>query len=146
MRFASLGAARSKALLFGAAAPLLLVCAFGHTQESSDKGQTAAQKYKNIKVLKNLPADQLIPVMRRFNAALGVECTFCHIRKEDHTGWELDTKPEKLTARRMILLTEDLNKHQRSIEGKATCFMCHHGQHEPQTRPEGEGEGERRGN
>lgn len=41
--------------------------------------QTAGQKYKNIRVLKDIPADQLIPSVQFITAALGVECGFCHV-------------------------------------------------------------------
>ena len=42
----------------------------------------AEQQYKNIKVLKGIPADQVIPAMEFITASLGVECEFCHVRRE----------------------------------------------------------------
>jgi len=133
-----LRAVRLAALVFGTAAPVVLLGAVGFSQQNGS--QASPPPFKNVRLLKGLSHEDLIARMRIFNASLGVECTFCHVRNADHTGWELDTKPEKRTARQMILLTEDLNKHQRVIAGKATCFMCHHGQREPQTRPEGGGD------
>jgi hypothetical protein len=35
--------------------------------------------FKNIQVLKGIPADQLIPTMQFITASLGVECDFCHV-------------------------------------------------------------------
>jgi photosynthetic reaction center cytochrome c subunit len=106
-------------------------------QESSPppkkKPVTARQQYKNIKVLKNLPADQLIPVMRNINASLGVRCDFCHVINPDHTGFEKDDKPAKETARRMVVLVQHLNRREKAVDNKATCFMCHHGRPEPET-------------
>ena len=53
----------------------VLVCA---QPQGDAKGPTAKEKYKNIKVLTKLPADQLIPTMRAWNEALGVRCDYCH--------------------------------------------------------------------
>src|SRR5262249_27021240 len=92
-------------------------------------------KAKNLKVLKNLPADQLIPVMQKFNAALGVRCDFCHVINPDHSGFDLDTKPEKNVARKMILMAQDINKRYTVLDKKGTCFMCHHGHAMPEGQP-----------
>src|SRR5207249_4744064 len=48
----------------------------------SGKPQTARQRFKNIKVLKTLPADQLIPYMQAYSASLGVRCGFCHVGRD----------------------------------------------------------------
>ena len=40
--------------------------------------KAAEQVYKNIQVLKGVPADQLIPAMQFITASLGVQCDFCH--------------------------------------------------------------------
>jgi hypothetical protein len=102
------------------------------------RAPTSGEVFKNIKVLKDLPADQMIPVMHNVSISLGVQCTFCHVVETDaqgqHTGFEKDTKKEKEVARAMITMTNDLNAHQRILDRKATCFMCHHGHAEPQVR------------
>jgi photosynthetic reaction center cytochrome c subunit len=95
------------------------------------KPVTAGKHYKNIKVLKNLPADQLIPVMHTINLSLGVRCDFCHVPG----AFEKDDKPMKGVARQMIVLTHNLNNREKVIENKATCYMCHHGLPVPQTQP-----------
>jgi Photosynthetic reaction centre cytochrome C subunit len=92
-----------------------------------------APRPKNLKVLRNLPPGQLIPMMRQFNASLGVRCDFCHVVNPDRTGYDRDDKPQKGTARKMILMMNDINAHQKVLEKKATCFMCHHGSAKPQT-------------
>jgi|SRR5579871_2823019 len=122
-----------RGLLIGAlAVPAVLLGALSLAQESKPKAETAGKKFKNIKVLKDLPADKLIPVMHEFNRSLGVECTFCHIVNADHTGFEKDDKPPKEMARKMILMANDINKHQKILEGHLTCYMCHHGHPEPE--------------
>jgi hypothetical protein len=121
---------------------LVALCGLSTAQQGEPdlKGKTAKEAFKNIKVLKNMPADQLIPTMRKFNASLHVNCGFCHVRKPDHTGWELDDKPEKNMARKMIIMTEKLNHNERILDGHATCYMCHHGHPEPETEAPAEEE------
>src|SRR5215510_11722117 len=65
--------------------------------------RTAAQAYKNIQVLKDIPNTQLIPTMRFISAALGVECEFCHMGDRS-----VDT-PHKNTARKMMLMMGSIN-------------------------------------
>jgi hypothetical protein len=136
--------ARRALLAIGVLASTVLLAALGTAQDrmsrSSMKGKTAAQQFKNIKVLKKLPADQLLPLMRTVSVSLGVNCGLCH----DRAGFQLDTKPEKNVARQMIVMTDALNAHYRIIDHKATCYMCHHGHAMPETRvaagpPPGEG-------
>src|SRR5690242_6040056 len=68
--------------------------------------ETAAQRFKNIKVLNDMPADQLGKVMNIFSASLGVHCDFCHVGED----FEKDGKKEKETAREMIRMTFGINK------------------------------------
>jgi hypothetical protein len=142
--------ARLAVLASSIAIPVVLLTAAGisHVRAqppSFEPGELAGKSkhFKNIKVLKNLPADRLIPTMHDWNTALGVECGFCHVVAADHTGFEKDDKPAKNMARQMVTMAMDLNKHQKILGEKVTCYMCHHGRQEPETRPRGEG-GERR--
>jgi photosynthetic reaction center cytochrome c subunit len=96
---------------------------------SADGEPTAEKKFKNIKVLRSMPASQMIPVMHLFEASLGVSCSFCHVTDNDQ--FELDTKKEKETAREMIRMVMDINKN--SFEGHTvvTCNTCHGGKEHP---------------
>src|SRR3984885_3588409 len=47
---------------------------------STQSPKMAEQVFKNIQVLKGVPADQVIPAMQFIAASLGVECEFCHVR------------------------------------------------------------------
>ena len=129
---------RTAALASLMVAPALLLGAlcFAQGAKHEMKHETAAQKYKNIKVLKDVPADQIIPIMHNINDALGVQCTFCHIIKPDHSGFELDDKPAKEMARKMILMVDDMKKREKVLKKNVTCFMCHHGSAEPQMAAE----------
>jgi len=43
--------------------------------------KTTEQVYKNIQVLKGVPAEQLIPAMQFVTASLGVQCDFLSLGK-----------------------------------------------------------------
>jgi photosynthetic reaction center cytochrome c subunit len=88
---------------------------------------TAAQQYKNIQVLKDLPADQLNQTMHLIEGSLGVECQFCHIWGE----WDKDVKPMKSVARRMFAMMEGINKNLFAGAQKVTCYTCHRGSPDP---------------
>lgn len=96
--------------------------------------KTTEQQFKNIKSLTGKPADQLIPAMQYFNAALGVECNFCHVSQPQFAP-DKDDKEEKRTARQMISMTEAINKN--SFEGKPEvgCATCHGGHNHPMAVP-----------
>ncbi len=128
-------------LIVAIAAPVALLTLWSIAQDtpSAPKEKTSKEQFKNIKVLKDLPANKLIPVMHQFNDALGVKCDFCHVIGPVHSGFEKDDKPAKDMARKMILMTKGINKQQKLLGGQATCFMCHHGSPEPQTQPKPEG-------
>jgi hypothetical protein len=92
---------------------------------AGSKDERTEQKYKNIQILKGLPADRLTKIMFAFKGSLGVECTFCHVK--DH--FENDDKPEKQTARKMIAMVKEDNN--RIGAGKVSCYTCHRGQQRP---------------
>src|SRR6266513_636539 len=92
--------------------------------------------FKNVKTdLKNVPADQLIPIMRNIDASLGVQCDFCHTIENgpggQHICFEKGTKPMKGIARQMIVMTGEIRKKYKVVKEKVTCFTCHHGRAEP---------------
>ncbi len=97
------------------------------TQESPE--QPAEKEFKNIQVLTGMPASQLMPVMHLMRASLGVHCDFCHVA--ENGKYDLDTKKNKETARRMIRMVMAINRE--NFEGKTvvTCNSCHRGQDHP---------------
>jgi hypothetical protein len=90
---------------------------------------TAEKKFKNIKVLRSMPASQMIPVMHLFEASLGVSCNFCHVTENDQ--FELDTKKEKAAAREMIRMVMEINKNNFDGQTVVTCNTCHGGKQRP---------------
>jgi len=117
--FAAIAFALSLALL--ACLPLL------SAQQPSSGVKTAAQQFKNIQVLKDIPADQLIPTMQFVAGALGVDCEFCHV---EH-AMDKDDKKEKQTARKMMAMELALNKAHFDNEMEVTCYTCHRGSPHP---------------
>jgi photosynthetic reaction center cytochrome c subunit len=97
--------------------------------------QTAAQKYKNIQVLKDIPADELIPSMQFITAALGVDCNFCHVENQGKLEFDKDDKKEKKTAREMMQMMFAVNKNNFDGEREVTCNTCHRGSAHPQSIP-----------
>ena len=98
----------------------------------AEANQTAVQHYKNIQVLKDIPADELIPAMRFIAGSLGVECEFCHAGTNSPEDRARDDKKEKRTAREMMKMVKQIND--TSFEGRTevTCASCHNGHSRPQ--------------
>jgi cytochrome c556 len=107
--------------------------------------------FKNLKTLpKKITPQQLDKVMDEFKAALGVKCNFCHVHaKDDPKKWDYasDEKPEKSVARKMITMTNRINKkffHGKSKVGEENavleirCVTCHNGKAHPEMKEEEE--------
>ena len=93
--------------------------------------KTAAQAFKNIQVLKNIPADELIPTMQFISASLGVECEFCHVERDK----DKDDKKAKQTAREMMRMVFAVNQNNFAGQREVTCNTCHRGSVRPQAIP-----------
>jgi photosynthetic reaction center cytochrome c subunit len=93
--------------------------------------KTAEQQFKNIQILKGIPADQLIPSMQFISASLGVDCEYCHVERAN----EKDDKKEKQTARKMIAMTFAINHDHFEGHREVTCMSCHRGTPRPVAIP-----------
>jgi len=123
---------RAKVALVSAGAALLLGIGVRAEQQQSAQsttGQTASEHYKNIQVLKNIPADQLPNAMQYVAASLGVQCNFCHVQGQ----FASDDKPTKATARKMMQMVNSINSANYDIT--VSCATCHHGHMEPERTP-----------
>ena len=101
------------------------------SQDAAQAPKPAEEAYKNIQVFKGMPAPQLMDVMKSFTASLGVKCDFCHVMG----AFEKDDKEEKQTARKMILMARGINKDNFGGERRVTCWTCHRGASEPESKP-----------
>ena len=110
----------------------LFACIFyAPTGSTQTKTETAGQKFKNIKVLNDMPADQLGKVMNIFSASLGVDCNYCH----EGDDFAKDGKRSKETARNMIKMVIGINKDHFNGRPQVTCNSCHNGHEQPTNVP-----------
>ena len=109
--------------------------------------QPAESVFKNIKILKGVPAGRLVNIMNMgFGRSLGVSCGFCHVPGK----WDLDDKEEKNTARLMFAMVQTINRDYISKvphdsvgpQPVVNCFTCHRGNSRPMG-PEGPRPGNR---
>ncbi len=105
------------------------------SQTTSQEEKTAEQTHKNIKALTGMPDSQFRPMMNYFNAALGVQCNFCHVQKDGKMDFVSDEHEHKGIARNMIKMVQEINKN--TFEGKVTvsCQTCHQGRPIPAAVP-----------
>ena len=99
--------------------------------QSSAAPKLAEDQFKNIKVLKGVPADQIFPSMQFITASLGVECEYCHVRGEKGLDFEKDDKKTKVTARKMMEMMFAINKDNFEGHREVTCYSCHRGAADP---------------
>src|ERR1017187_2639497 len=128
---------KTRALGVGIVAIFICICAIcgvvagGAKAQSGGAPQTtnapgpkkAEEQFKNIQVLKGVPADQLIPAMQFITASLGVECEFFHLQG----SFEKDDKKPKQTARKMMEMMFAINKDNFEGHREVTCYSCHRG-------------------
>jgi photosynthetic reaction center cytochrome c subunit len=97
----------------------------------------AEEQFKNIKVLKGIPAEQVFPAMQFITASLGVECEYCHVRQDHGPGmaFDKDDKKPKVVARKMIQMMFAINKDNFEGKREVTCFSCHRGAADPVGTP-----------
>jgi hypothetical protein len=100
------------------------------SQDPAQAPKPAEEVYKNIQVFKGVPAPQLMEAMHSFTHSLGVKCDFCHV---EH-AFDKDDKQEKQTARKMILMARGINKDNFGGERRVTCWTCHRGATEPESK------------
>ncbi len=112
-------------------APSIAGSQSGNPAPNSSAPKTTDQAFKNIRVLKGLPADQLIPAMQFISASLGVECEFCHVEG----AFEKDDKQAKQTARKMIQMMTVINQDNFDGHREVTCYSCHRGNSKPVSIP-----------
>jgi hypothetical protein len=93
--------------------------------------QTAGERFKNVTIMKDVPASRFLDAMRTFNWSLGVNCEFCHVQGQ----MQSDEKKEKTTARHMLTMTSEINKQAFAGKLEVRCYTCHGGQKHPASYP-----------
>jgi hypothetical protein len=126
----------------------------GQRGAAAGRGGAAAGP-QNLQVLpKDTPQAQVLQTMQAFTAALGVQCTHCHVQAAAPAGgrgdggggrggrgggapafdYASDDKPQKKAARQMMLMVREINPKVVAAVGKAEemtarvgCVTCHRG-------------------
>lgn len=119
---------------------LLLVCLLS---AAAARGQTrgdtrpAEQVFKNIQMLKGIPADEFMSTMGFFSASLGISCADCHT-VESGGDWAkyADDSDRKRRTRAMIGMVNVMNKNFFGGRRVLTCYTCHRGSTSPETTPD----------
>lgn len=90
--------------------------------------------FKNIKVLKGMPAGRMLAIMDvGYSQSLGVSCGHCHDTKD----FASEIKPEKQITREMWAFAAKTREMLKSIDGLKSenpainCTTCHRGQVKP---------------
>jgi photosynthetic reaction center cytochrome c subunit len=84
-----------------------------------------------------LPGDtNLTQVMGTFRAALGVQCTYCHVAGD----FPSDENAKKNMARSMIRMAADINATFPDGRMHVTCYTCHRGEANPKMEAPAPGE------
>jgi outer membrane lipoprotein-sorting protein len=102
---------------------------------ADDKPLMAEDVFKNIQVLKGIPVKEFMNTMGFFSAATNLNCIDCHSpQSEDLAGYAIDT-PRKQTARRMVLMVNQINQTQFGGRRMVTCYTCHRASDRPEAVP-----------
>jgi len=92
--------------------------------------------FKNVQVLKGIPADEFMDTMGMFAASLGYDCASCHSPdiKSDRAAFAVAT-PQIRRARQMIAMVNGINEANFGGRPMVTCFTCHQGKYPPEAIP-----------
>src|SRR5262245_63793632 len=101
----------------------------GAQAASPQRPQMSEEAFKNVQLLKGIPVDEFMGTMGIFSAALGMCCLECHV-----PDWAADS-PRKITARKMIAMTETINRANFSGRKVVTCWTCHRQSDRPSVTP-----------
>lgn len=104
------------------------LCALLLGRGASPVSGAGADEPSNLQVLpRSTSKQELKQRMRQMSKALGVQCSFCHVRGD----MAADT-PHKDTARQMMRMVEAINaRHLQQQGARVTCDTCHRGRKRP---------------
>ena len=95
----------------------------------------AEQAFKNVQALKGISAADFMGTMGIMTAALGFDCSECHVAAgTDKVDWAADT-PRKVIARRMVNMVMTINQTNFGGRQLVTCWTCHRGRDKPLVTP-----------
>ena len=121
-------------------APHVVGTSAAYSASGGQEGATTApllaeQAFKNIQALRGISAADFMGTMGIMTAALGFDCSECHIAAgTDKVDWAADT-PRKVIARRMVNMVTAINQNNFAGRQLVTCWTCHRGRDKPVVTP-----------
>lgn len=99
--------------------------------------QMSENVFKNIQVLKGIPADEFMDTMGMFASSLLYDCTGCHVEEilTNREAFAIST-PRIQRARGMVAMVNVINKNFFAGQPRVTCFTCHRGDGAPEVVPD----------
>jgi hypothetical protein len=96
-------------------------------QAAPAKQLMSEQAFKNVTVLKGIPVDEFMDTMGFISASTNYNCIDCHIEAKVEGDWSTYAQetPRKATARKMILMVQEINKTNFAGARVVTCYTCH---------------------
>ena len=93
--------------------------------------------FKNVQVMKGILVSQFMDTMGFFSAALGLNCTGCHVAEslQDWAKFADGDVPRSRMARNMIRMVDTINKTQFGGRRMLTCWSCHRRTQGPEVVP-----------
>ena len=93
--------------------------------------------FKNIQVLKGIPADEFMDTMGMFASSLLFDCTGCHVQEilTRREAFAVST-PRIERARQMVVMVNTINRNFFGGQPRVTCFTCHRGADTPEVIPD----------
>ena len=122
-----------------AAVVFVSMLVLAHSAAAQQPAAGAAQTPPAPRNLQILKPQEVLPAMRAFSGALGVQCGYCHVM-EPARDMASDDKQTKKTARVMLQMVGHINDMLASGIGKPAaevtkvqCATCHRGKAIPET-------------
>jgi photosynthetic reaction center cytochrome c subunit len=96
-------------------------------QAATARQLLSEQAFKNVTVLKGIPVDEFMNTMGFIAAATNYNCSDCHVEPKVEGDWSVYAQetPRKATARRMILMVQNINRTDFGGARVVTCYTCH---------------------
>jgi photosynthetic reaction center cytochrome c subunit len=103
---------------------------------TAQKPLMSEEAFKNVQVLRGIPASEFIETMGFFAVALTANCTTCH-GDASAGSWDhyADDTPLKQATRRMVIMVNSINQANFGGKREVTCFTCHRGDRVPRITP-----------
>jgi len=121
------------------AQPGLSAIAFAAAGQGTQQAATPMSEnvFKNIQVLKGIPADEFMDTMGMFASSLLFDCTGCHVQEilTNRDAFAVST-PRIQRARQMVVMVNTINRNFFGGQPRVTCFTCHRGADSPEVIPD----------